>query len=385
MEYATNLDVNCVSDRNPWSVTDLSLPNAQLAGVLAGFMVLSITTILARERPSRDRISHTLAFFAGGVVVLALDAYIFGAIAATKGPQPNSAFIKVVDAPVLIIDPANHASPGNDDAITHACKAAWISFMPAAGMLALGAMLLVAGIAWMVTQHAADSPVHNKKLIVLSAGLTAMTMAGAISFLLYDSLIFLGVMQNEFHSADTNIQAHARGFIESFGALFMAVPVLITMDKIFRLTRCVHSKRDWDEVLDPRYRTVEWAAGAAGFYLLVSVAFMWALPAWDHIYIFYWRIRITPRDILWDSIALCLFVPGVLAILLALLLPGPFSRLQRARRCRQDESKASEIRRGGDRPLPPQPVSSLPLPLMLMAWAVIAYVRGRHRRLLRMR
>jgi hypothetical protein len=327
------------------------------------------------------------------VVVLALDAYIFGAIAATKAPQPETVSVKLGDAPVIIIVPANQASLTDNEAIKQACKAAWISFMPAAGMLALGAMLLVAGIAWMVTQHAAEAPDGNKKLIMLSIGLTAMTIAGAVSFLLYDSLIFLEQIKAEFGSSDLMVQAHARGFTQLSGALFIAAPVLIILQKIIRLYRSADNERDWEEALDPRYKMIEWSAAAAGVYLLVAVAFMWALPSWDHIDIypfgdielFGWdpdHLRITPRDILWESIALCLFVPGILGIFLALLMPGPFSRFRSGKRTSPVDSEPTEISSGSDRPLVKQhaDATTLPLSVTLLVLAIIAYLRRRHPR-----
>jgi hypothetical protein len=329
IDYDHILDAHCVSNDHPWSVLDVSLPNAQLAGVFAGFMVLAITTLLARERPSdsgetRRGISHTLALFASGVIILALDAYMFGSIAASKPPEvPHSHTVKI-------------------------CHAAWLEFMPAAGMLALGATLLVAGIGWMLTQHAAENQESHvaenqesdKHLTTLGNILAGMVIAGTMALLVYDALIFLEEMQQEFRTQ--GIQTHSRGFVQLCGALFIAVPTAIIAQKSVGLWLRVKTKQDWDEVLDPRYTTIQAAAILAGIYLLVAVAFTWALPHWDHIMLFIIfgpRIEITPRDILWDSIALCLFVPGLINILIAQSLPGPYNCVQLLIRCRAIRGK----------------------------------------------
>ncbi|WP_156766899.1 hypothetical protein [Mycobacterium sp. E796] len=124
----------CNWDQIPWSLTATSAPNATLATVLAGFMMSVMAILLGREGPGelRDiKIAHTLALFGSGVLILGLDAFLFGNISALVGPK--------------------------------GCAIAWTEAMPATSMLMVGACLMVAGLAWVLAQYFVSQGIWDEK------------------------------------------------------------------------------------------------------------------------------------------------------------------------------------------------------------------------------
>ena len=67
------LDVSCVSENVPWSIITSAATNSSLAAVLAGLLIATIAVLYVENKFE----GHTIALFAAGVVVLALDSYLF--------------------------------------------------------------------------------------------------------------------------------------------------------------------------------------------------------------------------------------------------------------------------------------------------------------------
>lgn len=175
----TVVDGNCLSLRNPWSVIDLSASNAQLAGILAGFMIAALTTLLAMKRDSsalfRFGVKHATIFLAVGIIILGLDAYLLGSIAATRPAE---------------ID-------GSWPAARSVCLTAWVDFMPASALLTLGAVVLVVSFSWIVVCHGEPKDLHW--LATFSNYAIALVAVGSLAFLTYGAMTFI----DEMHSLGT--------------------------------------------------------------------------------------------------------------------------------------------------------------------------------------
>lgn len=324
-EIMLALDGRCVSENLRWSVTDIAASNAQLAGVLAGFMILAITVILGSRQteyalaPLRQHASssatgevkrvpttHTLALSATGLLVLGLDAYLFGSIAATKPPDPS------VTA---------------DDIVRQVCKSAWIQLMPAAGMLAVGATLLVAGISWMLTQHAGAYDAAGKKdnaFAALGNVLALAVLIGTSVLLIFTCLMFIDAMKNEF-------QAEIRGDETHSVAIVSSIILLITISiGLNRVLRCLRLKGDapWSEILRPKYGSIRTVAVFTAFFAAAGPIFAHILSRWQN-HPFFETHPITDLQRLWESVALCVWVPGALYLVVAYSLPGPRSWFDR--------------------------------------------------------
>ena len=117
------LDVSCVSENVPWSIITSAATNSSLAAVLAGLLIATIAVLYVENKFE----GHTIALFAAGVVVLALDSYLFSHLTGIK--------------------------PYSDEWIAAACERAWLQAAPASGMLAVGAVALTCGLAWMMASY----------------------------------------------------------------------------------------------------------------------------------------------------------------------------------------------------------------------------------------
>ncbi|MEU7525983.1 hypothetical protein AB0A74_09635 [Saccharothrix sp. NPDC042600] len=107
----------CLS--NGWSVITSAPTNSQLAGVLAGFVFTGIIILFGRQGPANTR---TLALLCAAFVVLGFDSYLFSLIAG-----------------------------GSFDSL---CQRIWAETMAASGLLGVGGMALISGIAWLLANHA---------------------------------------------------------------------------------------------------------------------------------------------------------------------------------------------------------------------------------------
>ena len=117
------LDVSCVSENVPWSIITSAATNSSLAAVLAGLLIATIAVLYVENKFE----GHTIALFAAGVVVLALDSYLFSHLTGIK--------------------------PYSDEWIAAACERAWLQAAHASGMLAVGAVALTCGLAWMMASY----------------------------------------------------------------------------------------------------------------------------------------------------------------------------------------------------------------------------------------
>lgn len=126
------LDASCVTENIPWSIITSAATNSSLAAVLAGLLLAAIAVLYAENTYE----GHTIALFAVGVVVLALDSYLFSHLTGIK--------------------PISTEGATGGDRIAAACERAWLQSAPASGMLAVGAVALVCGLAWMMATYVVE-------------------------------------------------------------------------------------------------------------------------------------------------------------------------------------------------------------------------------------
>lgn len=107
---------------NGWSVITSASTNSQLAGVLAGFVFTGVIILIGRPG---NKNTHTLGLFSATFVILAFDSYMFSLIAG-----------------------------GDTDPL---CVRVWSEAMPASGMLAIGGVALLGGIAWLLDDSQIDT------------------------------------------------------------------------------------------------------------------------------------------------------------------------------------------------------------------------------------
>jgi hypothetical protein len=108
--------------------------NSALAAVLAGLLIATIAVMFNRPREQ-----HTIALFATGVVVLALDSYLFSHVTGIRARSDN---------------PLTEASQSD---INTACERAWVQGISASGLLVTGGITLTCGLAWMMATYIAES------------------------------------------------------------------------------------------------------------------------------------------------------------------------------------------------------------------------------------
>ncbi|POX38924.1 hypothetical protein C3486_20890 [Streptomyces sp. Ru73] len=110
-----------------WSAVASAPANSQLAGVLAGFVFAGFVMILTERRTSPLR-TATLRLFIAGFIVLALDSYAFSLL--------------------------------TGDVATGACGRVWTESLIASGMLVVGAVAVISGMAWLLASYEepAESP-----------------------------------------------------------------------------------------------------------------------------------------------------------------------------------------------------------------------------------
>lgn len=301
--HSVVLDADCRSPSQPWGVFDGAVTNSQLAGVLAGFLVVAITTLLVKEKLPPNSVSHTLALLATGVLVLGIDAYLFGSVAAAK--------------------PASGVA--NPEQL---CYSAWVQFMPASGMLAVGATLLISGIGWMLTQHTVSEESPNKQLTQLGTMITGMTMFATSALLMNTCFLFIRVIA-EMRVEPARISPSAARAAElvagiAGGVVFVAAMWVLTLKTIGFMVG-VKTDADWAQVRDPRHKTVEVLSALTGFYVAFCVGTFIILTTWDT----FLSLEITALHRVWWSVSLCVLVPSLLFLLIAATMPGKYHRFGR--------------------------------------------------------
>ncbi|MCV7409589.1 hypothetical protein AWC05_25010 [Mycobacterium florentinum] len=269
------LDEKCVSQQHPWSVFDASTANGQLAGVLAGFMLISITTLLTVWRDDLESAESAVVYLGLGVIVLGLDAYLFGSVAAIKPPQGSHDFQQV-------------------------CAKAWVEYMPGVGLMGVGAGLLVAGLAWIIARHewAGDSTKFTVRVTLAAL----FVVIGPLALLTWHSINFIDEMHGELAEVDTTTQDFGSAVV---GIFFVACIVTV-------LWVLVRIALGGQSPVNPQWARIMISAGVA-IYLAEALAFTVLYP---------WLQSAPPVFFFGAGIFLCIVAPSIIFVLVALAMPG---------------------------------------------------------------
>lgn len=114
--YTTMNGDRCLS--NGWSIITSASTNSHLAGLLAGFVFMSIISLFGRPGPKNTR---TLGLLCAAFVVLGFSSHLFGTVG------------------------GGAADPW--------CERVWSEGITASGMLVVGAVALVSAIGWLMASH----------------------------------------------------------------------------------------------------------------------------------------------------------------------------------------------------------------------------------------
>ncbi|MFJ6099118.1 MULTISPECIES: hypothetical protein [Actinomycetes] len=288
------LDSFCVTGDAPWSIMTSAESNSSLAAVLAGLLIATIAVMFnwPEER-------HTIALFASGVVVLALDSYLFSHV---KAVQPFTPF-PIVSAHQVRID--------------EACERAWIQAMPASGMLATGGVALMCGLAWMMTTYETQSARTEAFLPTLGGVLAVFVITITDLLLIATTVQYLDVVEQ------------AEGWpLLWFAIVFAAAMVIPSWVFVYRSTRILREAiKSRNEVIDDATNPVEQpqmklkptgalksATVGTGLYALVGPFFAG----------FYALVNQTGNALfIWGAVVVGLFYPAGVALLMSLSLPRP--------------------------------------------------------------
>ncbi len=165
---AIEISDHCTTVRHPFSVILSSQPVESLAGILAGFMMTSAAFILGRQKEIAESSdagltrrkasipSQTLTLFGVGVLILGLDAYLYGMITGTAPP---------IDSHRNVLPEARYA-----------CAVAWAQYLPAGSMLAVGACFMIAGLGWMLAWHIGFHDVRSKAVAYVPGTITGIVV-----------------------------------------------------------------------------------------------------------------------------------------------------------------------------------------------------------------
>jgi hypothetical protein len=292
-----SLNSHCISINEPWSIIDSSTSNSHLAAVLAGFMVTAIVFLLRDDDRAQAAKSHTIAMFYAGVGILGLCSYQFGSIGSISAPSKTVSDGEVVRS-----------------GAEHICAIVWTQGMAASGMLAVGGVLLIAGLGWTTTQFALNSESDSKFLACLGNLMTGVVVITVGSMLVIT----------------THDYIHALASPPFLKSLLNWVPILVLMPigagvlcgilivaRTRKLSNRIKAKQPWPAENKVRNWSLIFAVGAAAALGLAGPLFDQLFPTEGG----------TPGTwpMIW-AITLCLVWPCLISIAVAYGVPGPAFR-----------------------------------------------------------
>jgi hypothetical protein len=337
---ATEITEHCTTARHAFSVITSSHPVESLAGILAGFMMTSAAFILGRDKEitasltasgvgddadvmlPRRKVSvpsQTLTLFGVGVLILGVDAYLYGMIAGTVPPL-DSHFIVQSDA-------------------QYACAVAWSQYMPAGSMLAVGACFMVTGLAWMLAWHMGFHDVRSKAVAYVPGTITGVVVIVTSLMMVRNASMYAGVMNDDFGQPVSPLLLRILWAL--LALLIIWIVAVVGLRTLGLLIRVVDSGRDLRDVLSLRSRSLALATLGAAFLALAGPAF---------------ASVVTDTDLLRDSatgvptafgivlgIMVCVFPEYFILVPLVLAVPGPGLRAS----CREIKQWRTQRRNRG--------------------------------------
>ena len=258
---ATEITEHCTTVRHPFSVIAASHPVESLAGILAGFMMTSAAFILGRQkeanadsgdivRPKVRVPSQTLTLFGVGVLILGLDAYLYGMITGTAPP---------VDSHKNVLPEAQYA-----------CAVAWTQYLPAGSMLAVGACFMVAGLGWMLAWHIGFHDVRSKAVAYVPGTITGIVVITTSLMSVRNADLYVKAM------SDFGLSVSPLWIWIPWGLLVLLIfwiVLVVGLRTLGLLARVEDSSRDLDDVLSLRSRPLGLATVGAALLALVGPGF----------------------------------------------------------------------------------------------------------------
>jgi hypothetical protein len=198
-------------------------------------MVSAIVFLLRRDENSTTNNdsakAHAVAIFLAGVAVLGLDAYIFGSVASIRPPT-----LKLSDGGEVIREGSQYI-----------CTIVWTQGMSASGMLAVGGVLMLAGLGWTTTQFALNIRPTSKSLGILGNLVTFIVIVTVVAALWETSLDYLDVMASP--PIDENFRWQR--YLVNYGSIMVLCACTLLV-----LTRTLVLGRDIQQV-DPSKSLIE--------------------------------------------------------------------------------------------------------------------------------
>lgn len=305
IEWTTDksrMDGQCTSKEVTWSILDSSPPNANLAAVLAGFMVTAIVFLLDRQRHEHNRATtNTIALFFPGVLILGLNSYLFGSIA-SMGPQ-----VALIETSMPLMKDSRITVEAVQPQNLYICGLVWSQGLAASGMLAVGGILLIAGLGWIITQFARESDKPSRFFLLLGNLLTTIVIVATLLLLAETSDMYIKLMGSKSIAAPVDPFARTAAWAY-FGVIIFCCCAIIAK-KSYRLYRAGART----EFRDYKFPAVYLACVVTAFLALAGPI--------------YGRIAADAQDIgsaqVRSAIVLCLVIPGLIYLLVAMSAPEP--------------------------------------------------------------
>lgn len=280
---------------NGWSIISSAPTNPQLAGVLAGFVFTGIIIIFGRPGPKN---TQTLSLFTATFVALGFDSYLFSLI-----------------------------SGGTSDP---ACTRVWSEAMAASGLLAVGAVALMGGIAWLLADHVSAESIaggdHHKGLVNIARLSRFMLLGVAIA-----AALLLAATTKDF--LEIAFGGRVTGWI---AWLVPLSPLAIGVTAWAWLARRrLSAEHNQDRASAVATRTLTVAVYGLFLYAIVSTVYAGILVTFPTTW---WTSR--PHPTTWTSLIVGLLLADLLIVALTLAGPPVLVRSRHDTEQRSDDASA---------------------------------------------
>lgn len=278
-------DEVCSSVAAPTSPIQLASYFAGLTAVLCGLTLGALAFILGKKEAAPP---PTITLFTFSLLVLGFDAFVFALLSARR---PSTGGLV----------------PGEE----YLCYLAGARLLPAIGMLIVGAMSLLAGIGWMVAQYAKVNDIESSSFASLCGVLISIVGIGTSFYLVSACTEYLNFVNYPARSS-----TFGKAAILAFGITMAIVTTAIIWLRTVGLCRYLKYNRNWDNLIEPRYKAIAIAAISTAIYGLVCTIYTGGIST----------IRsseaLRGTGIVWSTIGLCLVPPLAIFLVIGYAVPG---------------------------------------------------------------
>lgn len=278
-------DEVCASVAAPTSPIQLASYFAALSAVLCGLTLGALAFILGKEEAAPP---PTISLFTFALLVLGFDAFVFALLSARR-PSVGG----------LI--------PGEE----YLCYLAGARLLPAIGMLIVGATSLFAGIGWMVAQYAKKNDIESSSFALLCGVLIAIIGIGTSFYLMTAGVEYLGFVS---YPARAGIAGNVA--VLAFGAAVVIIGSATIGLRTVGLCRYLKYNRNWDNLIEPRYKSIAVAAISTAVYGLFCTIYTGAID------LIHSSDTLRSAPVVWSTIALCVVPPSAIFLVIAYAVPG---------------------------------------------------------------